>query len=169
MANVTKTLRYLGGVGTASIASALPLGMAATRALAVENTWGVDEILDDAGGYGDQEYATVNGEQINARVRNITGWALGVAIALFVLRIVLTAIDRMVLGGQDQYGQQRSVLSAIPIVGAYPPPSDQGGYTWKDIWVNFAKNLAIVVGAWILVNAVVGIVRWAMNSFVNGA
>lgn len=158
--NVSKTLRYLSAVGSAAVMAGAP-----TVALA---DWTPDDMLGKAGSEGSFDVQKVNGDTINERVTAIAGWAIGIAVALFVLRVVLTAVDRMVLGGEDESGRQQSVLSGIPIIGAYPPKQRDGsGYTWKDVWLNFAKQLAVCVGAWFLVGLIVGIVGWMMNSVTS--
>ena len=168
--NVSKTMRYLSAVGTVALGSAAPMMLSPSMALAekgisTQNGFKASDMLGNAGNQGGFKVDNINGSSINATVTAIAGWAIGVAVALFVLRIVLTAVDRMVLGGQDQYGQQQSVLSGIPIVGAYPPKQQDGsGYTWKDVWLNFAKQLAICVGAWFGVSLVVGVISWLMNT-----
>lgn len=168
--NVTKTAGYMQKAGAVALGTGLPLLAGGQVALAANGAWkDPNELIKSAGQEGSFEGTDVNGEWINTKVTSIAGWLLGIAVGLFVLRVILTAVDRMVLGGQDQYGNQTSVLSAIPMVGAYPPKGPDGsGYTWKDIWINFAKQMAICVGAWVLVNAVVGIVSWLMTS-VAGA
>lgn len=163
--NVSKTMRYLSAVGTAALSMGAP-----SVAFAVKGGYTPDTILknatDEAGG-GIQNDA-LTGDALNERVSAIAGWAIGIAVVLFVLRVVLTAVDRMVLGGEDAYGNQQSVLAGIPVVGAYPPKQNDGsGYTWKDIWINFAKQLAICAGAWFLVNMIVSLVGWLINSTMS--
>lgn len=169
--NVSKTLRYLSAVGTVAVGSGAPMLLVPTAALAAgggvstNNGFKATDMLNKAANDGGFKVDTINADSINATVTKIASWAIGVAVSLFVLRVVLTAVDRMVLGGQDQYGQQQSVLSGIPVVGAYPPKQNDGsGYTWKDVWMNFAKQLAICVGAWFGVSLVVGVVSWMMGS-----
>lgn len=195
MTDIRKTLLYMRGFGAAAIAASVPLLADGTVALATNpgggntvyapnnnggaqfsgsalngsasvssgssgGTWSPTDLLDESG----VERKDVTGASVNGVVRNIAGWALGIAISLFVLRVVLTGIDRILVGNEGGH----SFLSSIPLVGAYPPPSADGeGYPWKDVWINFAKNLAMVVGAWVIVNAVVGLVEWAMNSFIG--
>lgn len=177
MTDIRKTLLYMRGFGAAAIAASVPLLADGTVALATNpgggnngsasvssgssgGTWSPTDLLDESG----VERKDVTGASVNGVVRNIAGWALGIAISLFVLRVVLTGIDRILVGNEGGH----SFLSSIPLVGAYPPPSADGeGYPWKDVWINFAKNLAMVVGAWVIVNALVGLVEWAMNSFIG--
>lgn len=163
--NVSKTMRYLSAVGTAALSMGAP-----SVALAVKGGYSPNDVLDQATSEagGGIENNALTGDALNERVSAIAGWAIGLAVVLFVLRVVLTAVDRMVLGGEDAYGNQQSVLAGIPVVGAYPPKQNDGsGYTWKDIWINFAKQLAICAGAWFLVNMIVSLVGWLINSTMS--
>lgn len=157
--NVSKTLRYLSAVGTAAISTGIPT-------VALAKGYSPNEILESAtDGNANIDSSQFDSNQLSERVTSIATWAIGVAVVLFVLRVVLTAVDRMVLGGEDQYGRQQSVLSGIPMVGAYPPKQDDGsGYSWKDIWLNFGKQLAICAGAWFLVNMMVQVISWLIAS-----
>ena len=72
----------------------------------------------------------------------------GVAVVVFVFRIVITAVDRMVFGG--------SQFNSIPLVGSYKNEGDT--QAWGNIFRKFAVQLAIVAGTWIIVSLVAGIV-----------
>lgn len=166
--NVTKTTRYLTHAGAAALGAGIPLLAGASVAFAGDERFTPDSILESAGQQGSLEFEEVNGSTINTRVTAIAGWLLGVAIAIFVLRVILTAVDRMVLGGDDPYRPANSGLAAIPLIGAYPSKDAQGnGYSWKDVWINFGKNLAICIGAWVLVNMMVGAVSWFMTEGIG--
>ena len=111
-------------------------------------------------------------------ISTFTTWALGLAIAAFVLKIVLTAIDRMIFSneggkatGQGGQGQNRGakvqgggILKSIPLVGAY---DEELG--WKEIFIHFGKQVAVVAGAWILVQLVVNVVLFAFGAITPGA
>lgn len=163
--NVSKTMRYLSTVGMTAIGTGMP-----TVAFAAKG-YQPNDILKEAtseGTGGNINANELTGDALSERVTSIATWAIGVAVVLFVLRVVLTAVDRMVLGGEDQYGNQQSVLAAIPMVGAYPPKQNDGsGYSWKDIWLNFGKQLAICAGAWFLVNLMVNAVSWLIASTMS--
>ncbi|RAP50740.1 MAG: hypothetical protein BZ138_06380, partial [Methanosphaera sp. rholeuAM270] len=111
---------------------------------------------------------------ISGWVGTFTTWALGIAIAIFVLKIVLTAIDRMLfasksasssggMGGKSSGGSGGvtggDVLTRIPLIGAYDSAVD-----WKEVFIHFGKQLAIVVGAWIFVQLVVNLVMFAFGA-----
>lgn len=194
------------------VVPALGIGVAPSIAFAkggVDTAGGFDanDMLGDASKEGGFNVSKIDGAAINELVSNIAGWAIGVAVAICVLKIVLTAVDRLILGGDIRSGRveegpilhanqhmpkhggnnDQSLLVDIPIIGAYPPPDSlnpefdyrddkgrainksfsndyRGGMTWKQIWLNFAKQLAICVGAWFLVQLFVGIVAWLMGT-----
>ena len=44
------------------------------------------------------------------------------------------------------------------MVGAYPPD-----VSWKQVWLNFAKNLAIVVGVYLIIELIMGVIMWLIG------
>lgn len=103
-------------------------------------------------------------------VQTMAMWLLGIAVILFVLKVVLTAVDRLVFGNQDgnvQFGGKgggkgggdAGILTKIPAIGAYP-----ADVPWKEIWIHLAKNIAIVAGAWVLVQLIVQVVLWLFGT-----
>jgi hypothetical protein len=84
----------------------------------------------------------------------------GIAMVVFVARVVLTAIDRFIFVGPNN----TSRLDEIPLIGAYPnPEKDSGGeggstWTWKRIWLNFAVQMALCVSAFAVTNFLFSIV-----------
>ena len=133
--------------------------------------WDAEEMMNSAGKTGQLNVTEVNAGTVDKWVTGITNWLIGIAVVVFVLRVVLTAVDRMVLGNtQDGMGgrpgpggpgdQQGSGfrLCDIPVVGAYPP-----NISWKQVWINFAKNLALVVGAYIIVQLIMGVILWLIG------
>ena len=105
---------------------------------------------------------------VNTWVIGIAKWLAGLATVCFVLKVVMTAVDRMVLGntndGMPQRGGQRNQqssgfrLSDIPLIGAYQPD-----VSWKQVWLNFAKNLAIVVGVYVIISLIMGVIMWLIG------
>lgn len=108
--------------------------------------------------------------------RSFTNYAFGVAIVIFTLRVVLTALDRMVLTNTN--GDKVLRLSDIPIIGAYPDPVDQEMYaderdgdkkqqasswTWSHIWRHFAIQIAIVSGIWAFIGILLGILEGTLQ------
>ena len=146
--------------------------------------WNPTDMLNKTNtGGGNFNATTINQQTVFNWVQTITTWVLGIAIVLFVLKVVLTAIDRMVFdpdkggtggggggggmggGGGNRGGRQgsgESILSRIPIIGAY-----DASMSWKEIWKSFAKNIAIVAGAWVLVQLIAGIVMFAFNTITT--
>ena len=171
--NVHKTARYALRAGAMTLGTGAPLAIslaAPATAIAADGQWTAESMLNSAGEsdtFDNNKVKKINGEYITGIVNNIASWAIGIAVALFVLRVVMTAVDRMIVGEKvdPRTGRVQSVLSSIPVIGAYPPKDMQGnGYDWKDVWLNFAKQLAICVGAWFLVNLIMGLVSWFMGA-----
>lgn len=114
---------------------------------------------------------TITNETISTAVRNVATWILGIAIILFVLRMVLTAVDRMVFANLG-------LNARVPF--SYPNPGDERwddderkagageGWSWKKIFLNFAKNVAIAAGAWLIVNIIVSVVSYFLNAGLSG-
>lgn len=101
---------------------------------------------------------------------------LGIAIAVFVLKVVLTAADRLLIGGTVAPGpagppQEQSMLSQIPLIGAYPPPEPTGGgYTWGAIFKRFFIQVSLCVGALLITELALGILKAAFSAAgVGGA
>jgi hypothetical protein len=134
--------------------------------------WEANDMIKNTTGATGMTAATIDQQSLAKWVTDFTTFLLGIAIVLFVLKVVLTAIDRMIfksdIGGSDG-GKQRSgsgggsssgfSLADIPFIGAYPQGTD-----WKDIWKHFALQIAIVAGAWVLVQVMVGVVLFVFSS-----
>lgn len=160
MSNI-KTLAYMEKVVLFAIGTGVPLLVPATSAFAssIDDPSSflsaVETETNTSGASG-----SMKGDSVNSAVHNIVVWILGIAIGIFVMRVVLTAVDRMLISDSPD----GSFLTNIPLVGAYPPPSRDGGYAWKDIWISFAKQLAICVGAWVIVEAILGLISWLLGT-----
>lgn len=112
----------------------------------------------------------IQADSLSTAVRPILNAFAGIAVALFVLRIALTAIDRFALSRSSNPIPFR--LSSIPVIGAYPDPNDirqldeqdmlakkiNGDksrpyvWTWAVIWKHFAVQIIVLSGAWIIAN-----------------
>jgi hypothetical protein len=132
--------------------------------------WEANDMIKNTTGATGMTAATIDQQSLAKWVTDFTTFLLGIAIVLFVLKVVLTAIDRMIfksdVGGSDSGSKQRSggsssgfSLADIPFIGAYPQGTD-----WKDIWKHFALQIAIVAGAWVLVQVMVGVVLFVFSS-----
>lgn len=165
--------KALGGAllatGLASFVMMLP-----QQAFAAGSTlgWKADEMVKNTTGVTGMEAKAISQADVAAWVTSITTWILGLAIVFFVLKVVLTAIDRMLFQNQvgtDSKGKavspnsDETMLNRIPFVGAYPQ-----NMPWKEIWIHFGKNIAIVAGAWVLVNLVVNVILWLFGVLTTG-
>lgn len=136
--------------------------------------WSVDEMLQSSnvGDYiGDP--TNINQSTISQKVSEIITWLFGIAVVLVVLRIALTAINRLVFknpegsrsggmgggmgGGRE--GAEDSLLQKIPLVGAYP-----NHVPWKNVFGEAAKNIAIVAGVWVIMQVIVGFIQFAFTA-----
>ena len=130
--------------------------------------WNASTMLNSVGGSGNGKFSatTVNQDTVASWVQSISTWALAIAIVIFVGKVVATAIDRM-LFDKPEYGKdgklnantaQETFLTKIGYPRSMP---------WKEIWMHFGKNLAIVVGIWILVQLIMGVVQF-LFTWVEG-
>ena len=155
----------LGTAGVSILATPVP-AMAA-----VGGQYGVSEMLNNAGRDAGVQPTVINGSTVTYWVNGIASWAVRIAVAFFVLRIVLTAIDRFVLANSN-------TTAHVPL--SYPNPGDERydendvkgntppeGWTWKRIWINFGKNLGILAGAWLIVQLIMGIIQMVSNAAVS--
>lgn len=171
------------GSGTIRTASATTAKLAAlaSAACAIAPTqayatgW---DVSDEANAVGATQDAarSVQAPTISTVFGAVTNWVAGIAVAIFVLRVAMTAIDRMVLSGQ--HGWHAFKLSEIPFIGAYPDPDDiiemdeananayaaqhghtkrQTLWTWRRIWKRFALQIGIVAGIWAIMRILLGI------------
>jgi hypothetical protein len=137
------------------------------------------DVQEEADAVGASQSAAANAQPatIAPIFTAITNWAVGIAVAIFVLRVAMTALDRFVFSGQGAAPALK--LSEIPFIGAYPDPDDliemdeananayaaQHGHTknetlwtWGRIWKRFAIQMGIIAGVWILMRVLLGVV-----------
>lgn len=173
--NFGKTLRYASVAGTTAFGVGGLYALLPTAALAEESgggggdPWSPESLITETSTAGITP-ADVSQSSAESLVKGIAGWVLGIAIALFVLKLVLTAVDRIFIPkGEGQPGRpgpaRGSILQTIPVVGAYPPPDGRGGgYGWKEVFINFITQVAICVGAWVIVQFLIGTILWFSKS-----
>lgn len=134
----------------------------------------IGEQMTDAGISRDAD-KIIQADSLSTAVRPILNAFAGIAVALFVLRIALTAIDRFALSRSTNPFPFR--LSSIPVIGAYPDPNDiqkldeqdmlakkiKGDnsrpylWTWAVIWKHFAVQIIVLSGAWVIANVLLQI------------
>lgn len=163
--NIKKTSLYLSEAGKVAILSGIPLLAFPTIALADSHA---DEVFSTAhsNANGTDQKLTAGG--INETVTGITGWILGLAIIIFVLKVVLTAVDRILNDPDNSASQHNSVLTRLPIVGAYPPPTmgpdGSEGYSWPKVWMNFGMQIAIAIAVWFIIGLIVGLMSQLLGN-----
>lgn len=174
--NWKKTGMYCMG----SVLGSLPFlaMMMPTQALAVG--WDVNDMIGsaDLGDNNKLDTTQIDQNTIFKWVQDITTWAFGIAVVLFALKVALTAIHRMLFAnngggggggnaGRGSSGGGRSgggdgFLTSIPIIGAY-----DDNMAWKEIWIAFGKNVAIVAGVWILIQLLVSAVMFVFGTLTT--
>lgn len=112
--------------------------------------------------------------QLETNITNAINWGASIAIGFFVMKVIMTAVDRFALAES----QSPFRLSEIPIIGAYKDPRErnkwtehsqqstnrlQGNpqdqepvWTWKQIFKHFIKNIIIIVGIWVILGIIQG-------------
>jgi hypothetical protein len=124
--------------------------------------WEANDMIKNTTGATGMTAATIDQQSLAKWVTDFTTFLLGIAIVLFVLKVVLTAIDRMIFKDPNNKSKAAAgtfTLASIPFIGAYPWDVE-----WKDIWKHFALQIGIVAGAWVLVQVMVGVVLFVFSS-----
>lgn len=146
-------------LGVAGVAS----GIAAMPSTAMALGWEPEAMVAQTTGATGMTAANINQQSLATWVQNFTTFLLGIAIVIFVLKIVLTAVDRMLLQKNinDNKGAEETVLNKLPIIGAYK------GATWGEILKHFGIQVGIVAGAWVLVQIVVGVILFVFGTLTS--
>lgn len=164
--NAIKTAIVVTGGAISTNMLLLPCNAMAMKSHSNPPDWSAGTMLNNGASKAGVGIRNVDSGSANNWVVGIAKWIIGLAVVCFVLKVVMTAVDRMVLGNIDdgpqrgQRGGQGSGfrLSDIPMVGAYPPD-----VSWKQVWLNFAKNLAIVVGVYLIIELIMGVIMWLIG------
>lgn len=128
--------------------------MVPTLALAGGPGWGSDDIIDPGVKDSFQPNSMMEG------VQTLISAACGIAMVIFVAKVVLTAIDRFIFVGPGN----NSRLDEIPLVGAYPNPEKLGpeggsAWPWRRIWFNFAVQMLLCVSVFAITSLLFSIVN----------
>ena len=144
-------------------ATATAIGMAnaiPSIAFATEKSvgWGPDDIAKPK-----KDTSKFEAQGIAPLARSIVHGFLFIAVAIFVLKIILTAVDRLILAGGSSDESFR--LDDVPLVGAYRDPERdvKGGqtgaaWTWSRIWAHFALQVGLCVSAWVITELLMGVI-----------
>jgi hypothetical protein len=168
--------RGIASVIAKVVGSVMPVAYLAIPTTAHALGWDVREEAD-AVGASKSAASNVQPSTIAPIFTAVTNWVAGIAIAIFVLRVAMTALDRFVFSGQGAAPVLK--LSEIPLIGAYPDPDDLVGaddanasqssgrqaraknetlWTWGRIWKRFAIQLGVIAGVWVLMRFLLGVV-----------
>lgn len=164
--NAIKTAIVVTGGAISANMFLLPRDAMAMKNHSNPPDWSAGTMLNNGASEAGVGIRNVDSGSANNWVVGIAKWIIGLAVVCFVLRVVMTAVDRMVLGNIDdgsqrgpRFGQESGFrLSDIPMIGAYPPD-----VPWKQVWLNFAKNLAIVVGVYLIIELIMGVIMWLIG------
>lgn len=142
--------------------------------VAFGSQWDPQEMMENAGSAGGIDVQPLTAERLAEAVKTFTSYIIAIAVILFVLKVVLTAVDRMVLGnsaesvefgGGGPNGQNNLTkfrLCDIPLIGAYKPE-----VAWKRVWIHFATQLAIIAAAWLIVQVIMQVILMLIG-FIQG-
>lgn len=160
-------------VGSALLASGVcAASIAAVPQNAMALGWEPESMVAQTTGTTGMTAANINQQSLATWVQNFTTFLLGIAIVIFVLKIVLTAVDKMLLKGPSSGSGSPSPssskgggsnifdLTKIPIIGAYSGE-------WGDIFKHFGIQVAVVAGAWVLVQIVVGVILFVFGTLTS--
>lgn len=154
---ISKTTRYLAEVGKISVLAGVPLLVSPQAALA--DDWITNVMDTSAQQVGEENAGTATGDSVATTVSSVAKWIIGMTIVLFVLKVILTAVDRMLLSSPEAGD---SVLVRLPVIGAYPmvDPGNPGkkGYEWKNIWILFFIQLLVCAGVWFFIDVIIGLI-----------
>lgn len=156
----TNARRMLRKAAVATVASALSAAtVLSTVALAAERLgWETGDIVNNPEGIAETYTPSGTAEF----VKQIIQAAIFIVVGAFVLRIVLTAIDRLILAGNGNEGFR---LDEVPLVGAYRDPERGGAdrkgvaWTWTRIFSHFALQLVLCLSAWVFVEFLMGVIK----------
>ena len=146
-----KTAVFLGGVLAGTVAQAAPAFAAGD--LGWDPTNMAKKINSQN---GEVSNAQLDQDSVNSFVTGLTTWILGIAIVIFVLRVVLTAVDRMILGDENTNNS------------FHIPFSYKKDMEWKEIWKKFAMQLGIALAAWLIVNLIMQVLLWVFGTVGSG-
>lgn len=147
-----------------------------------EINWDVGTTANDIG-LTQQAARTVSPTVITNIAWNVGTLLFGIAVSLFVLKVVMTAINKGIFGeagnGNDKAhtrkGSTGSIssmykrdsvddspfdLTELPgVIAAYPADTP-----WREIWKKFAVSVAIATGIWVLMGVVIGVINWVIGA-----
>lgn len=170
--NIQKSvITLLSATGT----SIVSLSTTATQAHATG--WDISDEANAVGATKSAEKYASTGVMLPI-IQSIANWALGLAITIFILRVALTALDRLAFSHQG--AKTSFTLSEIPFIGAYPNPDDfelmdetnakayamthgkpkqNEFWTWKRIWTRLFTQLIFATGSWMIVKILLGLLQ----------
>ena len=118
--------------------------------------WDPSDIAGNIAGTTNMNVTGFTQATIAGWVTSVTNWLLGIVLFLIVMKIVLTAVCRML---EDQ--STKELLQGLPIIGAYSDP------TWMPILKKILFNIGVALCAWVIVQLLVQIAVWVSTTFIS--
>lgn len=169
-----KHLRYMKPL-MKTIYAVAGLGIIAYPEMAYAIGWSVQNEAAELGA-GSSAQAMVQPGILSPLFVRAVNIIAGTAVAIFILRIIMTAVDRFLLAGATDIHFR---LSDIPFIGAYPNPDDpyqpdetpkgKGNkndgevWTWGHIFKRFFIQMCIVAGAYAITRVVLEVIVLLSN------
>lgn len=170
--NALKTCKYVG-LASATAAGFATMAIAPQSAYAAE-TWTPDKMAQTIGDGTGVEVKPITQDQVSQWVLTIANWIIGIFVCIFVLKLVFTAIAYALVGDGDGTNQQRGamtkngpdaandfILYNLGFLSAYP------GKPKEAVIHKFLPNLAICLGAWLIVQIGMSFILWFFGDVVT--
>ena len=173
--NALKTCKYIG-MASAAAAGFATIAIAPQSAYAANGRWDPHEMAGTIETGTGVKVNEINQDTVSNWVLVIANWIIGIFVCIFVLKLVFTAIAYALVGdgdgtNRDRSGAGRNGVSANPtddfilynlgFLSAYP------GKPKEAIIHKFLPNLAICLGAWLIVQIGMSFILWFFDSAVT--
>lgn len=172
--NALKTCKYVGMAAATAGAGVTSMMLAPQSAYAAE-TWNPHDMAGEIGAGTGVQVNEINQDTVSNWVLTIANWIIGIFVCIFVLKLVFTAIAYALVGDGDGTNQQSGtrmvkngqaaaddfILYNLGFLSAYP------GKPKEAIIHKFLPNLAICLGAWLIVQIGMSFILWFFDSAVT--
>lgn len=157
--------------------------MCPVYAFANEIEWGIGETAEEIG-IGKEAGNVASATTISAVIQGVMNVFAGIAVSLCVIKLVLTAINKVVFykggetgspsltqQGRPGKGRQGAELNDSPFdltelpgfIAAYPPT-----LSWRAIFAKVFIAIAIILGIWVIMGVLLGFLNWTISVVTNG-
>ena len=157
--------------------------MCPVYAFANDIEWGLGETAEEIG-IGREAGNAASAGTISSVISAVVNVFAGIAVSLCVIKLVLTAINKVIFynggetgtpavtqQGRPGKGRQGAELNDSPFdltelpgfIAAYPPT-----LSWREIFTKVLMALAIILGIWVLMGVLLGFLNWTITVMTNG-